>query len=93
MSSLTTFDPLLIIGWIDLQDMQCKICFALVFSRHVQKTPFDINLLICTLVTRTIFDLNVLIQWGFQGCPKSFYYTKENTKKYKGKLAVCIFNF
>ena len=46
---------------------------------------------ICILVPRTIFDLNFLIKISFQGCPEPFYYTKENTKKYKGKLHLCIF--
>ena len=46
---------------------------------------------ICILVPRTILDLNFLIKISFQGCPEPFYYTKENTKKYKGKLHLCIF--
>ena len=64
--------------------------------RHVQKKHFVINLLgwltfICILVPRTIFDLNFWIKIYFQGCPEPFYYTKENAKKYKGKLHDCIF--
>ena len=63
------------------------------YNRHVQKTPFVINLLgwltfICILIPRTIFDLNFWITIYFQGCPKPFYYTKENAKNTKENLAV-----
>ena len=64
--------------------------------RHVQKTPFVINLLawltfICILVPRIIFDLNFWIKICFKGCPEPFYYTKETAKIYKAKLHDCIF--
>ena len=59
-----------------------------IIGRHVQKTPFVINLLgwlsfICIMVHRTIFDLKFLIKISVQGCPEPFYYTKENDKNTK----------
>ena len=58
------------------------------YNRHVQKTPFVLNLLgwltfISILVLRTIFDLNFFIKIRFQCCPEPFYYTMENAKNTK----------
>ena len=77
----------------------CVLNVATVTStRHVQKTPFVINLLglltfICILVPRTIFDLKLLIKISFQGCPKPFHYTKENAKNTKENELFSFFNF